>query len=365
MKLIKTLTGFFIIIFSVSINATTNIVLKNYFEKTFLEEKAKFLECVAQEGLPENNQLYSSCEITNKLSDAAFILYGIKRLSAIDLLDHLKKYRPIKKEPPMYPTEMLKKSEMGYVILKFDISMSGRTTNHTVLEGFCGNIFNPLAVFQACKDFNNSALRAAKKLLYEPSHANGFPIDTKDVKHRFTFVMAEEETVQINKGVNAYKKLIKAINQNDFDKALMIAIKNIENDSLFLYQKAITEFYMNDFEQSIETFQKFLDRISKENKGINERYFVMSFSMQVAALFNLGRYQEVINFEQSYKGYLSERKKYRELLSITNFYIGASFANVGKFHKAAYYIALADSASSSKTQSDYFKRVVNQISSYL
>jgi len=365
MKPIKILSGFLVIFFSVSINATTNIVLKNYFEKTFLEEKVKFLECVEQEGLPDNNQLYSSCEITDKLSDAAFILYDIKSISAINLLDHIKKYRPIRKEPAMYPSEMLKKSEMGYVILKFDISKSGKTINHTILEGLCGNIFNPLTVFQACEDFNNSALRAAKKLLYEPSRANGLPIETKDVKHRFTFLMAEKETIHIDKGVNAYKKLIKAINKNDFDNALMIANKNIKNDSLFLYQKAITEFYMNDFEKSIETFQNFLDRILEENKDIDERYFVMSFSMQVAALFNLGRYQEVINLEQSYKGYLFERKKYRELLSITNFYIGASFANVGNFHRAAYYIALADNASSSKTQSDYFKTVVSQISSYL
>ena len=334
MKPIKILSGFLVIFFSVSINATTNIVLKNYFEKTFLEEKVKFLECVEQEGLPDNNQLYSSCEITDKLSDAAFILYDIKSISAINLLDHIKKYRPIRKEPAMYPSEMLKKSEMGYVILKFDISKSGKTINHTILEGLCGNIFNPLTVFQACEDFNYSALRAAKKLLYEPSRANGLPIETKDVKHRFTFLMAEKETIHIDKGVNAYKKLIKAINKNDFEK-------------------------------SIETFQNFLDRILEENKDIDERYFVMSFSMQVAALFNLGRYQEVINLEQSYKGYLFERKKYRELLSITNFYIGASFANVGNFHRAAYYIALADNASSSKTQSDYFKTVVSQISSYL
>ncbi|MDC3152624.1 energy transducer TonB [SAR86 cluster bacterium] len=365
MKLIKILTAFLITIFSLSINATDNPKLKKYFEKIYKEEKDKFLQCVALEGLPKNSQVYSNCDITEKLSDAAFILFTINNIDAPSLLDHIKKYSPIKKEPPTYPSSMLKKLEMGYVIVKFDISKSGITKNHVVLEGFCGNIYNPLTVFKPCKGFNNSSLIAAKKLRYHPLYSEGSPIDIKDIKHRFTFLLEEENKIQINKGVNAYKKLIRAINTNEFEKALTIANENIENDSYFLYQMAIVKYYMNEFEQSISFFKKFLEAISRNNKGVEEKYFVMSFSMQVASLFNLGKYQEVVNMEKNYKLYSHERKKYEELLSITNFYIGASFINIGNFHKGAYYIALADKASSSKGQSDYFNTVIDQISIYL
>ena len=74
---------------------------------------------------------------------------------------------------------------------------------------------------------------------------------------------------------------------------------------------------------------------------------------------------EVIGLEKNYKMYSSERQKYKNLLSMTNFYIGIAFVNSGNIPKGAFYLTLASRSASSQAQSDYYDSFIEQISSYL
>ena len=69
--------------------------------------------------------------------------------------------------------------------------------------------------------------------------------------------MAQEKNVLLDGGANQYNKLISAMKRNEFERALKIANENLEKDSYFLYQKAVIKFYMKDYKQSVELFNKF------------------------------------------------------------------------------------------------------------
>jgi lipoprotein NlpI len=79
----------------------------------------------------------------------------------------------------------------------------------------------------------------------------------------------------------------------------------------------------------------------------------------------LGRYQEIIDLEKNYKIYSSDRKKYMNLLSMTNFYLGIAFVNSGDISKGAFYLTLASRNAISPAQSSYYDSFIDQISAYL
>jgi len=358
---------FFLIIytFSIAVGANTNPILIDYFEKVYSEEKNKFLSCIENEGLSKKDQIYSDCRISEELKDAAFITHNKKTISSYDFLDHISAYKSIKKVRPIYPSKMRQEGEMGYLIVKFDIDKNGKTTNHQILERQCGNVYNPRTEFISCDGFDRATLTAVKKLKYEPTQINNEPVVHRDVLHRFTFLMAQEKNVLLDGGANQYNKLISAMKRNEFERALKIANENLEKDSYFLYQKAVIKFYMKDYKQSVELFNKFSNEVTLNKKEINDEYHVTSFSMLITALFNLGQYQEIVDLEKNYKIYAKERSEYANLLTMTNFYIGAAFINNGNIPKGAFYMTLASRNASSKAQSDYFDSFIDRISNYL
>ena len=358
---------FFLIIytFSIAVGASTNPTLLNYFEKIYSEEVNKFLSCIENEGLSKKEQIYSDCRISEELKDAAFIIHNKKTVSSYDFLDHILAYKSIKKVRPVYPRKMAEKGEMGYLIAKFDIDKNGKTINYQIIDRQCGNLYNPRTKFIDCNDFDRATLAAVKKLKYEPTQINNEPIVHRDVLHSFTFLMDQEKNVRLDSGVNQYNTLIAAMKRNEFERALKIANENLDKDSYFLYQKAVIKFYMKNFKQSIELFNKFSNEVTLSKKEINDEYHVTSFSMLIAALFNLGQYQEIVNLEKNYKIYAKERAEYASLLTMTNFYIGAAFINSGNIPKGAFYMTLASRNASSKAQSDYLNSFVDKISSYL
>ena len=67
----------------------TNRILVNYFEKVFEDEKSKFLQCVALENLPPEDQIYTDCKISEVLVDSAYILSKTKRLDSCDVSENL------------------------------------------------------------------------------------------------------------------------------------------------------------------------------------------------------------------------------------------------------------------------------------
>ena len=365
MKRINFFLTVFVAAFSILGSADTNTVLIKYFEKVYSEEKNKFLNCVKDEDLPIKNQIYTNCKISQELKDAAFIIKNNKNLSAADFLEHIKIYKSVKKFNPIYPKRAQELGNMGYLIVKFDINENGRTENHQILERYCGDAYNPATNYISCKDFDSATLKAAKKLEFEPSYFENNPIRHNNVLHRYTFVMKQDSNVVLDKGVKQYNSLIAAMRRKEFETALDIANDNLDKDSYFLYQKAVIKFYMKDYEQSIDLFQKFSEKVVTAKKEVNYEYHVTSFSMLIAALFNLGKYQEIIDIEKNYNLFARERKEHANLLAMTNFYIGASFVNSGNIPKGAFYMTLASRNATSKAQSDYFDSFVDRIVNYL
>ena len=361
------LTKYFLILIIANFSLATkaNDILLDYFKRVYMEEKNNFLACVHAENLSTINRIYTNCEITALLKEAAYILNNKKDITSFDLIEDFQKYKKISSPIPGYPNIMQKKGEMGFVVVSFDISDKGNTENHKIVNGYCGDVYNPQTKFIECDFFNPSALRAAKKLKYHPSQFEGKSIRTNDVRHRFTYAMQPASNIQINKKTKEYKKLINALEENNFELGLEIANENISFDPYFAYQKAAINFYMENYTDSIEAFKDLSIKIQEQNKEIKEEYYVTSFSMLINALFNTGKYEDIIELEENYNDYLIERPKYQNLLAMTNFFIGATFINTGNIHKGAFYMTLASRSASSKAQSDYFDSYINKLASYL
>ena len=204
-------------------------------------------------------------------------------------------------------------------------------------------------------------------------------IKKKGVKKRFNINMRrnkKKEKKKKKKRERKKRKKIKAKKKKDFNNDLKNENEKIENESYKIYQKAAIKFSQKKYSETIELLENF--RLSAMNKGkeIGEQYYVSSFSMLVASLFNLGRYQEITNLEKNYKiystsffrgqlFYSSDRNSTKNMLSMTDFFIGIAHVNTGNIPKGAYYMTLASRNAVSKGQSDYYDSFINQISSYL
>ena len=71
-------------------------------------------------------------------------------------------YRPKVRYP-----EVARQREMeGYVIVSFDISKEGKTTNHKIKESVCGRFTYVFSDLNNCNIFNASALNAARQLSF-------------------------------------------------------------------------------------------------------------------------------------------------------------------------------------------------------
>ena len=368
MKLTKRLFLFFFVLnLSFEAEGKTNQDLINYYQKIYEVEKNKFLKCVDQENLPPIKKIYTSCMVSDSLEDALYILYNKKNTyeNYLEFLPEFKKYKKKNKIDLFYPKSMQQRGISGYVIIEYDISESGQTSNHKVLKSMCGDLQNPIAKLSECSGFNARSIATAEAIKYQPTLFNGMPIKHLGAKHRFTYVMAQDNKIHLKSGAKSYNKAIKAIQNNDYKRALEIVNNNLDRDPYFLYQKAAIYFYKKEYSISIDLFEDFFERVLIENKEIYEQYHVSAFSMLIAAMFSAGKYNEIIKLENAYRDYVIEKDEYQDLLSMTNFYIGSSFVNNGNISKGAFYMTLASRGATSKAQSAYFNSFIDKISSYL
>jgi hypothetical protein len=105
--------------------------------------------------------------------------------------------------------------------------------------------------------------------------------------------------------------------------------------------------------------------VLNDQRDIPEDIMIRSFMRLISSLFNLQKYEELVKLEPEFNNYIKERKRYNELLAMTNFYFGVSYINLGDIQKGAYYLGLAAKNSNSKAESDYIDTVIDKISSYL
>ena len=210
MKLIRLLIIF--VIFSSYISSTEiNNEIKIFYEKVFEEEKNNLLQCISDEGLHPENIIYTKCKISKSMREASYIIRNKRNINVIDFLPEYKKYRAIKKQHPKYPAESLFKRRMGYVIVNFDINEQGKVENPRAEKGFCGNMYNPMTKFEACSLFNNAAVNAIRKFEYIPSQYKGINIRHDNLYHKFSFILADTEKIELKNSVSAYNNLIRGM----------------------------------------------------------------------------------------------------------------------------------------------------------
>ena len=347
------------------LQSAPNEDIENYFTEIYENEKLKFLECVGGESLSPVDEVNKKCKISSLAKDAAYFLFENKKLNRYDFLGYSEQYVPLYKPKLKYPQNASSRGIEGYAIIKFDLSLKGETLNLEIVEGKCGNIRNPFTKFEDCNIFNFSAFNAARKLKYKPTEFEGKAIETKGLLHKFSFIM-EDETLSIRKKKNKeYKQVVRAIKNNEFKKAIEISEANIKHDYIFMQLIASAEYQKGNYIEAKDWLNKFKAELIKEGRYLPENILVISYSTLISSLFNLGQYAQIIELEDEFGRYIKDRRKYDDLLVITNFYFGASYINVGNINKGAYYLGLAAKKSKSKVQSDYIDSVISQISSYL
>ena len=238
---------------SFGVEGKTNQDLINYYQKIYEVEKNKFLKCVDQENLPPIEKIYTSCRVSDSLEDALYILYNKKNTyeNYLEFLPEFKKYKKKNNTNLVYPHGMQQRAISGYVIIEYDISESGQTYNHKVLKGMCGDLQNPIAKFSECSGFNARSIATAKAIKYHPTSFNGTPIKHLGAKHRFTYAMAQDKKIHLKSGAKSYNKVIKAIQNKDYKRALEIVNNNLDRDPYFLYQKAAIYFYKKEYALSL------------------------------------------------------------------------------------------------------------------
>ena len=90
--------------------------------------------------------------------------------------------KPINSITPVYPERAKQRGIIGYVDLVFNISDTGKVFN-IVSEGYCG----PISEARPCSIFNDSAVDAASKFIFDPLIVNGLTVAAESKTHRFIF----------------------------------------------------------------------------------------------------------------------------------------------------------------------------------
>ena len=97
--------------------------------------------------------------------------------------------KPINSITPVYPERAKQRGIIGYVDLVFNISDTGKVFN-IVSEGYCG----PISEARPCSIFNDSAVDAASKFIFDPLVVDGVATKVENKNYRFVFTaqMLEE-----------------------------------------------------------------------------------------------------------------------------------------------------------------------------
>ncbi len=87
-------------------------------------------------------------------------------------------YKPVYLVQPKYPVDANRRGAEGSVVVSFTVDDSGFVTEPQVID-IIGD-----------RGFNTAALEAVKKARFAPRHINGQPVETNDVRYKFTFSLA-------------------------------------------------------------------------------------------------------------------------------------------------------------------------------
>ena len=338
---------------------------KQYFKDTAKEEIIQFRSCIQNEGLDVKNQINTKCQISKKLSNAAFLIedYNINKFN---ILPNYKSYKKISSSKIRYPKHMLNQKKEGYISLSFDINEQGRVEDIKVIEELCGNVKSPFTKYKECKGFERAAVYALKKrFFYEPSQYDGKAIRTNNVKARLSFFYEPSPVTISKRERSAAAKSEKAFSLGNYEKAFEeAAMPNLDHRMLdFLASKA--KFYLQEYEEAANYMNRFITDSANSENQFSESMMAESLSIMITSLFNQNKFSEIVEYEKAYSVYFKERKGFKELLVTTNLYIGIAFINTGNLQDGIFYLGMASKYSDSQPQKDYILNLYNQVSNYL
>ena len=362
MRLIK--TKLLLLLLLTSNLARANIV-DDHFRSVLEEEKNIFNKCVIEERLIGADKLNTNCEISKRIKNAVYILEN-KKITKADILDGFKKLQMLKNNKLLYPRNMQRKGEMGYVILDFDIDEDGNTKNIKIQEGMCGNMHSPLANFKPCKGFNNSAIYYIKNTKYKPTLFKERPIYSKNAKHKMSFILdGAEIKLNSSKSLYEYKKALKLIKEKKFQEASKIAFENKDSDNEFLYELSRINHIEGDYKASANYMSLFFKNVEDQKDEIPEYMLTGGASIMIESLYSIADYQKVVELSKKLNLYLAHRKEFEDVLAIANMYIGISHVNLRNIEEGLYYLVRSKRMSSEEEQMEFIQNLINSVSNFL
>ena len=365
MKLTNKFYFLIILLLSNNLLALQEGVLKNYFKSSLEKEKLKFQSCVKNEGLSLDSIDETKCTRSAKLDNAYYLLNNKNVKSNLEAYDNYEPFEKLLIRPPAYPQNMIYKGLQGYVLLSYDINEFGKTENITVIKELCGDVRSPFAEFNNCTGFKNSAIAAAKKIIYKPAQLYGKAIRTNDAQHRFTFTFSPEPVLISKKERVATKKSEKALASGKYKTAFEEATKLSLDHKLLDFLASKAKFYSQDYEGAVTYMNKFIEKTKNSINHFSDEMMAESFSILIASLFNQNKFSKILDYEEAYSTYLEAEGGFEELLATTNLYISISFINTGNLEDGVFYLGLASKHSTSEAQQEYIENLFNQISAYL
>ncbi len=363
MKLIKTKLLLLLLLTSYFIRAN---VVDDYFYNVLEEEKNIFKKCVKDEKLIGPDKLNTNCEISKRIKHAAYILENKEKITKEDILDGFKKYQRITNNKLLYPSNMQRKGMMGYVVLDFDIDEDGNTKNIKIQESKCGNMHSPLSNFKSCLGFNSTAINYLKNTKYKPTLFKETAIYTKNAKYKLHFILdGLEIKLNSSKSVYDYKKILKLTKEKKFQEATKIAVENKDSDNEFLYELSRIKYIEKDYQSSINYMNLFFNNVEDQKDEIPEYILTGGASIMIESLYNIGDFEKVVELSEKLDMYLSNNKKFEEILAIANMYIGASHVNLSNIEEGMYYLVRSKRMSTEKEQMEFVQNLINNVSNFL
>ncbi len=351
-----------------NIEAYKNSVLRDYFVMTYENEKKMFQECIGNEGLKNEKKIYTKCEINKNFSKAYYSLYD-KKLKITDLIKDFE--APVRSYTPKvrYPEVAQQRGMEGYVIVSFDISIEGITTNHNIKESVCGRFTYVFSDLNNCNIFNASALNAARQLSYMPAKYDNQNIDMLDSAHRFTYKMSKDGKAPLDVKKNKLQVFIEAdrnIKLSKYEEGKTLATKNLKYDEIFYVLIAQAELNLKNFEGARENILNYIDYAKSKNPNVPFEIGITSAIIYLESLYQLSLYDEIADFEESFFEYLDTNDGiYNDLFNNSYLYFALVFANKGDIFNTAYYLNQAYKYSNSDHQREFIDNYVQRISSYL
>lgn len=303
-----------------------NSRLISYVKKIYENELSLFELCLKEEGLVGSAQIKSTCSIDG-LKKPYKILNNFNDPTLPVFLKGFTLPQNIKRPRLNYPRIAQKKGITGFAIVSFDIDEQGNTINHLISPPFSHEIFH------------SEALKAAKKLKYDPLTYESVPIEYPNYKYKFTFIL-ESDALDLGRHSRAANKISKLIRQEKFEVAERECISRIQKEPFFYYQLSVSQFQLNKFSEAANSAQNFLKLEASQNLSLPEYYFLANaVTIYAESLYRAKKFNELTQVEEILFN-VSREKEATPRILYANLFLGTAFIHEGKYLEAIYYLSL-------------------------